>query len=73
MILQFNLHGLKRQPNESSLSKTTALLEHHFEVRDQFAPFLLQDSGNYDNERIQLIGDATMINFQLFWISPNST
>ena len=33
-----------------------------FDVPDEFAPFLLQDSGKDDKERILIIGDATMKN-----------
>ena len=34
----------------------------HFDVPDGFAPFLLQDSGKDDNERIPISGNATMKN-----------
>ena len=36
--------------------------DRYFDVPDEFAPFLLQDSGKDDKERILIFGDATMKN-----------
>ena len=36
--------------------------DRHFDVPDELAPFLLQDSGKDDKERILIFEDASMIN-----------
>ena len=37
--------------------------DRHFDVLDEFAPFFRQDTEKHDNERILIIGNATMKNF----------
>ena len=48
----------------------------HFDVPDGFAPFLLQDSGKDDNERIPISGNATMknlLNLSNTWLVVDGT
>ena len=69
----------KKQPVASSPSKTTkrdvssntSPTDRHIDVPDEFAPFLLQDSGKDDEERIPIFGDATMkklLNLSNTWL-----
>ena len=45
--------------------------DRHFHVIDEFASFLLQESGEDDNDRILVFGDATMknlLNLSNIWL-----
>ena len=54
------LRAVSRKRRKEMCLQTPAPVDWHFEVPNEFAPFLLQDSGNDDDERILKFGDSTM-------------
>ena len=70
MIMQFSLQCRKKttcceqslENDKKRCLQIPAPTDRHFDVPDEFAPFLLQDSGKDDKERILIFGDVTMKN-----------
>ena len=54
--------NLSRAVSRKRQKEMCAPTDRHFDVPDEFAPFLLQDSGEDDKERILIFGDPTMKN-----------
>ena len=55
----------RKRPNNMCL-QIPAPTDWHFKILDDFPPFLLQDKGEDDNDRILTFGDATMKNLLSF-------
>ena len=56
------LRAVYRKRQKVTCLQIPAPTDRHFEVLDELAPFLLQDSGKDGTERILIFGDATMKN-----------
>ena len=56
------LRVVSRKQQYKMCLQIPAPTDRHFEVPDEFAPFLLQDSGIDDKKRILIFGKATMKN-----------
>ena len=56
------LRAVSRKRKKAMCLQIPAPTDRHFDVPDEFAPFLLQDSGKDDKERILIFGDVTMKN-----------
>ena len=56
------LRAVSRKRQKAICLQIPAPNNRHFDVPNEFAPFLLQDSGKDDKERILIFGDATMKN-----------
>ena len=56
------LQAVSRKRRKTICLQIPAPNDRHFDVADEFAPFLVQDSGKDDKERILIFGDATMKN-----------
>ena len=56
------LQAVSRKRQKAICLQIPAPIDRHFDVPDEFAPLLLQDSGKDNKERILIFGDATMEN-----------
>ena len=56
------LRAVFRKRQKAMCFQIPAPTDRHFDVPDEFAPFLLQDSGKDDKEQFLIFGDATMKN-----------
>ena len=56
------LRAVFRKRQKAICLQIPAPTDRHFDVPDEFAPFLQQDSGKDDKEQILIFGDATMKN-----------
>ena len=56
------LRAVSRKRQKAICLQIPAPTDRHFDVLDELAPFLLQNSGKDDKERILIFGDATMKN-----------
>ena len=56
------LRAVSPKRQKAMCLQVPAPTDRHFDVPDEFAPFLLQDSGKDDKERILIFGDVTMKN-----------
>ena len=56
------LRAVSRKRQKAICLQISASNNRHFDVPDEFAPFLIQDSEKDDKERILIFGDATMKN-----------
>ena len=56
------LRAVSRKRQKAMCLQIPAPTDRHFDVPDEFAPFLLQDSGKDDKERILIFGDVTVKN-----------
>ena len=56
------LRAVSRKRQKAICLQLPAPTDRNFDVPDEFSPFLLQDSGKDDKERILIFGDATMKN-----------
>ena len=58
------LRAVSRKRQKAMCLQIPAPTDRHFDVPDEFAPSLLQDSGKDDKQRILIFGDATMRNLR---------
>ena len=56
------LRAVSRKRQKAMFLQIPAPTDRHFDVRDEFVPFLLQDSGKDDKQRVLTFGGATMKN-----------
>ena len=56
------LQAVSRKRQKEMCLQTPTPIDQYFDVFDEFAPFLLEDSAKDDNDRILIFGDATMKN-----------
>ena len=56
------LRAVSRKRQKAMCFQIPAPTDRNFDVPDEFAPFLLQDSGKDDKEQILKFGEATMKN-----------
>ena len=56
------LQAVSRKRQEEMSLQVPGPTDRHFQVLDKYAPFLLEDNGKNENERVLIFGDATMKN-----------